>query len=135
MTMSPPTEVLMRKLRRAGDPVRAMEGGGRRLVAYTMNRIRLIKDMLASNLNKSLKQHANIVLQSLNQSSLVLGFCFIPTLRAGEEYGQVGSPTRKLTDFGFGRATHGNQESRILPERKKHFYDCVQQTLIWMFSF
>ena len=39
--MSPPMEAVKRKLRRAGDPVRAMEGGGRTLKAYTMNRVRL----------------------------------------------------------------------------------------------
>ena len=43
MRMSPPVEAVMRKLRRAGDPVREMEGGGTTLVAYIMNRIRLIK--------------------------------------------------------------------------------------------
>ena len=41
MMMSPPMEAVMRKLRRAGDPVRAMEGGGSTLKAYKQNRIRL----------------------------------------------------------------------------------------------
>ena len=44
MMMSPPMEAVMIKLRRAGDPVRAMEGGGSMLVAYTMNRIRLTRN-------------------------------------------------------------------------------------------
>ena len=44
--MSPPMEAVKRKLRRAGDPVREMEGGGRTLKAYTMNRVRLIKNYI-----------------------------------------------------------------------------------------
>ena len=51
MMISPPMEAVIRKLRRAGDPVREMEGGGTTLVAYIMNRIRLIKNTLAWNLN------------------------------------------------------------------------------------
>ena len=40
--LPPPKEAVRRKLRRAGDPVRAMEGGGvSTLVAYNENRIRL----------------------------------------------------------------------------------------------
>ena len=41
MIMPPTMEAVKRKLRRAGDPVRAMEGGGSKLVAYTMNSVRL----------------------------------------------------------------------------------------------
>ena len=41
---SPPTEAVMRKLRRAGDSVKAMEGGGNELTVYKQNRIRLAKD-------------------------------------------------------------------------------------------
>ena len=42
MTMPPPMEAVKRKLRRAGEPVRAMEGGDTStLVAYNENRIRL----------------------------------------------------------------------------------------------
>ena len=47
MMISPPMEAVIRKLRRAGDPVREMEGGGTTLVAYIMNRIRLKRNMLA----------------------------------------------------------------------------------------
>ena len=38
-------------------------------------------------------------------------------MRTGEEYGQVGCPKRKLSDFGFGRTTHEHQENGILTER------------------
>ena len=45
---APPMEAVKRKLRRAGEPVRAMEGGDTStLVAYNENRIRLeILDIL-----------------------------------------------------------------------------------------
>ena len=39
-------EAVKRKLRRAGDPVRAMEGRGSTLKAYTKNRVRLIKNYI-----------------------------------------------------------------------------------------
>ena len=39
-------EAVKRKLQRAGDPVREMEGGGSTLKAYTMNRVRLIKNYI-----------------------------------------------------------------------------------------
>ena len=42
VTIAPPMEAVKRKLRRAGDPVRATEGeGSSTLVAYNENRIRL----------------------------------------------------------------------------------------------
>ena len=41
MMMSPPMEEVMRKVRRAFDPVRAMEGVPSMSEAYIMNRIRL----------------------------------------------------------------------------------------------
>ena len=41
MVRSPPTEAVMRKFRRAGEPVMAIEGGGYMLVAKRQNNARL----------------------------------------------------------------------------------------------
>ena len=55
----------------------------------------------------------------------------IPTLRAAEEYGQAGSPTRELTGFGFERATLLSQKDfGILTETavfNQHLHYCVYQ--------
>ena len=82
MMMSPPTEAVMRKLQRAGDPVRAMEGGGSMLVAYTMNRIRLKKDVLASNLNIKFKITCKYSASESKSVKPCVGFLFHSYLKS-----------------------------------------------------
>ena len=110
---SPPMEAMMRKLRRAGDPVNAIEGEGSKSATYRQCRMRLELKLIHIIVNEVLL-HKNMKR--------------IPTLWVGEEYGREGSPRRKVTDFDFG-CTAPKASHHTCPKNEVH--QTCHQSRIW----